>query len=245
VVLASATLSIGGDFRNFAAQIGLPEHAETLALPSPFDLRRQARLEVPALRHSPDQRDAHVAEVVAWLDAALDWSRGNLVLFTSRAKLEACYSALPLLRRQRVLAQGSRSKSTLLASHAAAVNAGQGSTLFGLASFGEGLDLPGRLCETVVITQLPFAVPTDPVGATFAEWLEAKGRNAFVEVSIPQATRTLIQYCGRLIRGEADSGRIVILDNRLLTRRYGARMLAALPDFERKLGESPSLRSHG
>lgn len=245
VVLASATLSIGGDFRNFAAQIGLPEHAETLALPSPFDLRRQARLEVPALRHSPDQRDAHVAEVVAWLDAALDWSRGNLVLFTSKAKLEACYSALPLLRRQRVLAQGSRSKSTLLASHAAAVNAGQGSTLFGLASFGEGLDLPGRLCETVVITQLPFAVPTDPVGATYAEWLEAKGRNAFVEVSIPQATRTLIQYCGRLIRGETDSGRIVILDNRLLTRRYGARMLAALPDFERKLGEIPELRSHG
>lgn len=242
VVLASATLSIGGDFRNYAAQIGLPDHAETLALPSPFDLRRQARLEVPALLHSPDQRDAHVAEVVAWLDAALDWSRGNLVLFTSKLKLEACYNALPTARRQRVLAQGSRSKSALLASHAAAVHSGQGSTLFGLASFGEGLDLPGRLCETVVITQLPFAVPTDPVGATYAEWLEAKGRNAFVEVTIPQATRTLIQYCGRLIRGEEDSGRIVILDNRLLNRRYGAKMLSALPDFERRLGEAPALR---
>jgi ATP-dependent DNA helicase DinG len=108
--------------------------------------------------------------------------------------------------------------------------------LFGLASFGEGLDLPGRLCETVVVTQLPFAVPTDPVGATYAEWLEARGRNAFVEVSVPQATRTLIQYCGRLIRSERDHGRIVILDSRLLTRRYGPRMLAALPDFQRELG---------
>lgn len=236
VVLASATLSIGGDFRNFAAQVGLPDHAETLALPSPFDLQRQARLQVPRLKAAPDQREAHVAELVSWLDQNLDWAQGNLVLFTSKAKLELSLAQLPAPRRLRVLAQGTRSKSALISAHASAVEAGLGSTLFGLASFGEGLDLPGRLCETVVITQLPFAVPTDPVGATYAEWLEARGRNAFVEVTIPQATRTLIQYCGRLIRGESDSGRIVILDNRLLSRRYGSRMLAALPDFARELG---------
>lgn len=236
VVLASATLSIGGDFRNYAAQVGLPSHAETLALPSPFDLRRQARLQVPPLPASPDERESHVRAVVDWLDRELDWAAGNLVLFTSRAKLEQAVQQLKPARRARVLAQGSRSKSALLAAHAAAIESGLGSTLFGLASFGEGLDLPGRLCETVVITQLPFAVPTDPVGATYAEWLEARGRNAFVEVSIPQATRTLIQYCGRLIRSERDHGRIVILDNRLLTKRYGPRMLSALPDFARELG---------
>ena len=236
VVLASATLSIGGDFRNYAAQVGLPPHAETLALPSPFDLRRQARLQVPAMPSSPDEREAHVREVVDWLERELDWAAGNLVLFTSRAKLEQVVEKLKPTCRGRVLAQGSRSKSALLAAHAAAIESGLGSTLFGLASFGEGLDLPGRLCETVVITQLPFAVPTDPVGATYAEWLESRGRNAFVDVSIPQATRSLIQYCGRLIRSERDRGRIVILDNRLLTRRYGPRMLAALPDFQRDLG---------
>lgn len=236
VVLASATLSIGGDFRSYAGQVGLPDHAETLALPSPFDLRQQARLQVPALRAAPDQREAHVAELVAWLDEHLDWARGNLVLFTSKAKLEQSLALLAPAHRQRVLAQGTRGKSALIAAHTAAVESGLGSTLFGLASFGEGLDLPGRLCETVVITQLPFAVPTDPVGATYAEWLEARGRNAFVEVTIPQATRTLIQYCGRLIRGEKDTGRVVILDNRLLHRRYGSRMLAALPDFARELG---------
>lgn len=236
VVLASATLSLGGDFRSYAAQVGLPDHADTLALPSPFDLRHQARLQVPRMKASPDQRDAHVAELVQWLDEHLDWGQGNLVLFTSKAKLEQSLALLPPQRRMRVLAQGARSKSALIAAHTAAVQAGLGSTLFGLASFGEGLDLPGRLCETVVITQLPFAVPTDPVGATYAEWLEARGRNAFVEVTIPQATRTLIQYCGRLIRGESDTGRIVILDNRVLSRRYGSRMLAALPDFARELG---------
>ena len=83
-----------------------------------------------------------------------------------------------------------------------------------------------------MITQLPFAVPTDPVGATYAEWLESRGRNPFIEVTIPEATRLLIQYCGRLIRSEADRGRIVLLDRRVVVKRYGERMLQALPPFE-------------
>jgi len=235
VVLTSATLSLAGDFRNFAAQVGLPNHAETLCLPSPFDLHKQASLIVPSLAAMPDQADAHARAIAGWLDGELDWRSGNLVLFTSRSKLEATLAQLPEPRRSRVLAQGSRSKSALLEAHSAAVKAGLGSTLFGLASFGEGLDLPGQLCETVVITQLPFAVPTDPVGATYAEFLESRGRNAFIEVSIPQATRTLIQYCGRLIRGEGDRGRIVILDRRLVTKRYGGQILAALPGFARDI----------
>src|SRR5690606_12062814 len=112
----------------------------------------------------------------------LDWEAGNLVLFTSRRKLKAALELLPSSRRAQVRAQGQQSKPALLEGHRAAIEAGEGSTLFGLASFGEGVDLPGKLCETVVITQLPFSVPTDPVDATYAEWLEANGRNAFVEV---------------------------------------------------------------
>ncbi len=233
VVLTSATLSLGGDFRALNAQLGVPAHAETLSLASPFQLAEQARLEVPRLAALPDDREAHVREVVAWLEAHLDWQQGNLVLFTSRQKLDATLSALSTICRLRVKAQGSQSKAALLAAHSAAIASGLGSTLFGLASFGEGLDLPGTLCETVVITQLPFAVPTDPVEATWAEWLESRGRNAFVEVSVPHATRTLTQYCGRLIRSENDSGRIVILDRRLVEKRYGAGILRALPPFRR------------
>lgn len=230
-VLTSATLSVGGDFRALAAQVGLPDHAEQLSLPSPFDLQAQARLEVPAIAALPDDFEAHVAAVTDWLLASLDWSAGNLVLFTSKRKLEAAYERLPASRRPVVRAQGRKGKAELVAEHVRAIEAGRGSTLFGLASFGEGLDLPGRLCETVVITQLPFAVPTDPVEATFAEWLEARGRNPFIEVSVPNATRTLVQYCGRLIRSEADRGRIVILDRRIVARRYGAAMLRSLPPF--------------
>lgn len=232
-VLTSATLSAGGDFRALAAQAGLPDDAECLSLPSPFDLEAQAQLEVPAIAALPDDFDGHVAGIVDWLLAHLDWAAGNLVLFTSRRKLEAAYDKLPASRRPVVRAQGRKGKAELVAEHVRAIEAGRGSTLFGLASFGEGLDLPGKLCETVVITQLPFAVPTDPVEATFAEWLETRGRNPFIEVSVPNATRTLIQYCGRLIRNEADRGRIVILDRRLTARRYGAAMLRALPPFRR------------
>jgi len=235
VVMTSATLSAGGNFRNFANAVGLPDDALTMSLPSPFDLSAQARLEVPLMRAMPDARDEHAQEISDWLAAHLDWNAGNLVLFTSRAKLDRVLQKLPIDKVRRVRAQGSLGKAQLIAEHRADVENGKGSTLFGLASFGEGLDLPGKLCETVVITQLPFAVPTDPVGATYAEWLESRGRNPFLEVSVPEATRLLIQYCGRLIRNEEDSGRIVLLDRRVITKRYGAGMLRALPPFERMI----------
>ncbi|WEN15933.1 ATP-dependent DNA helicase DinG [Rhodanobacter sp. AS-Z3] len=238
VVMTSATLSAGGNFRGFADAVGLPDDAVTLSLPSPFDLTAQARLEVPAMRTMPDAREAHAEEISEWLAANLDWDAGNLVLFTSRVKLDRVLQKLPIAQVRKVRAQGSLGKSQLIAEHCADIDAGKGSTLFGLASFGEGLDLPGKFCETVVITQLPFAVPTDPVGATYAEWLESRGRNPFIEVSIPEATRLLTQYCGRLIRNETDHGRIVLLDRRVVTKRYGAGMLRALPPFERVIAKS-------
>ena len=232
-IMTSATLSAGGNFRGFADAVGLPDDAVTVSLPSPFDLSTQARLEVPALSALPDERELHAQAVTEWLAEHLDWDAGNLVLFTSRAKLERVLQRLPIDKVRKVRAQGSLGKTQLIAEHIAAVESGKGSTLFGLASFGEGLDLPGKLCETVVITQLPFAVPTDPVGATYAEWLESRGRNPFLEVAVPEATRLLTQYCGRLIRSETDHGRIVLLDRRVVTRHYGSQMLKALPPFQR------------
>jgi ATP-dependent DNA helicase DinG len=87
-----------------------------------------------------------------------------------------------------------------------------------------------------VITQVPFAVPTDPQTATLGEWLEARGQNPFNLIAIPHALRTLTQFAGRLIRTSTDTGRVVILDSRLLNRRYGKRILDALPPFERVIG---------
>ena len=116
-----------------------------------------------------------------------------------------------------------------------AVDAGEGSVIFGLASFAEGVDLPGIYCRHVVIAKLPFAVPDSPLEAALAEWVEAEGRNAFMEISVPDASLRLVQACGRLLRTEDDSGRVTLLDKRVLTRRYGRAILDSLPPFRREL----------
>ncbi|MCD7099024.1 ATP-dependent DNA helicase DinG [Stenotrophomonas sp. MMGLT7] len=236
VVMTSATLTGGGDFQSLAIDAGLPDDAEMVSLPSPFDLPNQAELVVPKFPATPDDREGHPKEVARWLVKELDWGRGSIVLFTSRWKMEKVADLLPLAQRNRVLVQGEGNKSQLIAEHLRRTGAGEGSVLFGLNSFGEGLDLPGEACTTVVITQVPFAVPTDPQTATLGEWLESRGQNPFNLIAVPHALRTLTQFAGRLIRTSSDRGRVVILDSRLLTRRYGRRIIDALPPFKRVIG---------
>ncbi len=236
VLMTSATLTGGNDFQAFAIDNGLPEHAEMIALSSPFDLPNQAELIVPNFPATPDDREGHPKEVARYLVRELDWGKGSIVLFTSRWKMEKVADLLPIAQRNRVLVQGEGNKSQLIGEHMRRIGAGEGSVLFGLNSFGEGLDLPGEACTTVVITQVPFAVPTDPQTATLGEWLESRGHNAFNLIAIPHALRTLTQFAGRLIRSSSDHGRVIILDSRLLTRRYGRRIIDALPPFRRVIG---------
>ncbi|HVJ38780.1 MAG TPA: ATP-dependent DNA helicase DinG [Stenotrophomonas sp.] len=236
VVMTSATLTGGGDFQAFAIDTGLPDHAEMVSLESPFDLPNQAELIVPNFPVTPDDREGHPKEVARYLVRELDWNKGSMVLFTSRWKMEKVADLMPITQRNRVLVQGEGNKSQLIAEHLRRIAAGEGSVLFGLNSFGEGLDLPGEACTTVVITQVPFAVPTDPQTATLGEWLESRGHNAFNLIAIPHALRTLTQFAGRLIRTSSDHGRVIILDSRLLTRRYGKRIIDALPPFRRVIG---------
>ncbi|GAE50801.1 ATP-dependent DNA helicase DinG [Xanthomonas arboricola pv. pruni str. MAFF 311562] len=237
VVMTSATLTGGGDFQSFAIDNGLPDHAEMASLASPFDLLNQAELIVPNFPVTPDDREGHPKEVARYLVRELDWTaKGSIVLFTSRWKMEKVADLMPLAQRNRVLVQGEGNKSQLITEHLRRIAAGEGSVLFGLNSFGEGLDLPGDACTTVVITQVPFAVPTDPQTSTLSEWLESRGHNAFNLIAIPHALRTLTQFAGRLIRSSSDHGRVIILDSRLLTRRYGKRIIDALPPFKRVIG---------
>jgi ATP-dependent DNA helicase DinG len=236
VVMTSATLTGGNGFTALAIDTGLPDHAETVSLTSPFDLSTQAQLIVPRFPAAPDDREGHPKEVAKYLVRELDWGKGSMVLFTSRWKMEKVADLLPVTQRNRVLVQGDGNKSQVIGEHLRRIAAGEGSVLFGLNSFGEGLDLPGEACTTVVITQVPFAVPTDPQTATLSEWLESRGHNAFNLIAIPHALRTLTQFAGRLIRTSTDTGRVIILDSRLLTRRYGRQIIDALPPFERVIG---------
>ncbi|RQW70729.1 ATP-dependent DNA helicase DinG [Halomonas sp. YLB-10] len=232
-VVTSATLTALGRFERLQERAGLANRYRYQRLPSPFDYSR-AVLSVPREAVDPADRDGHERAIVDFVQA-LDDKEAVLVLFSSRAQLRGVEKALSRERRERVLAQDRLPKRELVSRHRQRIDAGEGSILFGLASFAEGIDLPGDYLTHVVITRLPFAVPDDPVGATLAEWIESQGGNPFMRISVPDASIKLVQACGRLIRKEADRGRITLLDRRVLTRRYGRALLDALPPFVREI----------
>ena len=234
-IATSATLTALGTFDRFSMRAGVPKDATFEVVPSPFDFDKNAVLRVPARAVEAQNADAHTQSVIELLPDIIDPDMGSLVLFASRRQMLQVFEALPSSWQDRVLMQGAASKQALLSDHRKAVDAKKGSILFGLASFAEGVDLPGNYCAHVVIAKIPFAVPDDPIEAAMAEWIGQQGGNAFMQMSVPDAAVKLVQACGRLLRTETDNGVITILDKRLLTKRYGQAILDALPPFRREL----------
>lgn len=234
-LLTSATLTALGSFDRLRMRAGLPKSAVTAVVPSPFVHLDAGVLRVPDLQADPRDALAHTVAIVRELPAIIGAARGTLVLFASRKQMQAVFDGLDREWRRRVLIQGNLSKQETLNKHRLRVDEGEPSVLFGLASFSEGVDLPGAYCEHVVIAKIPFAVPDDPVEAALSEWIEARGGNPFMEISVPDASLRLIQACGRLLRTEEDRGIITLLDRRLVTQRYGKAILDALPPFRREI----------
>jgi len=233
-VVTSASLTSCGTFDYFLGEAGLDDspHVSTLAVDSPFDYRTQGELTVVETAADPRHVDLYTREMIAALLADLrQVPHGALVLFTSRVQMKAAVDALDSALRDVVLVQGQLSRSRLIGGHLARVESGQPSVIFGMQSFGEGLDLPGALCETVFIAKLPFASPSDPVEEARAEWLKREGRDPFSELVVPATGIRLLQWTGRAIRTETDQARVICYDKRLLTQSYGKRMLQGLPPY--------------
>ncbi len=227
----SATLCALGTFARFRETAGLVGSVRESRIPSPFDFERVATFSVPRMRAEPSASQDHTEEVAALLPDLLRLEQSALVLFNSWWQFNAVVESLPPEIRSNCRLQGEASKQRLIRDHTKAIEEGQASYLFGLASFAEGVDLPGDYCRHVIVARIPFGVPDEPVDQAVAEWLENQGRNPFMELSLPDASLRLVQACGRLIRSERDQGRITLLDRRIVTRRYGESLLAALPPY--------------
>jgi ATP-dependent DNA helicase DinG len=235
VIITSATITALNSFERFILHSGAPREGNYKVVASPFDYAN-AVFAVPPMDCDPGDAQAHTDALVSQLPALLDPGEGSLVLFSSRRQMLDVYDGVNAELGGRILMQGDYSKQEILRRHRQAIDAGEGSVIFGLASFAEGVDLPGNYCRHVVIAKIPFAVPDSPLEAALSEWVEAQGRNPFMEISVPDAALRLVQASGRLLRTESDTGRVTLLDRRILTRRYGRAILDSLPPFRRELG---------
>ncbi|BBB29571.1 ATP-dependent DNA helicase DinG [Neptunomonas japonica] len=234
-VLTSATMTALGHFNRVIHELGLPQDVLCERLPSPFNYPQAAVLSVPRMESDPGKPEEHTKEVISILNKGLASAAATLVLFSSWRQMFTVLEKLESTIRSKVLAQGDLTKNEIIRKHKEIINAEKPSIIFGLASFAEGVDLPGKYLTEVIITKLPFGVPDDPVDATMAEWIEQRGGNAFMEWTVPEASMRLTQATGRLLRTEQDSGRVILLDRRVVTRRYGRQLLDALPPFRREI----------
>ncbi|WP_177218966.1 ATP-dependent DNA helicase DinG [Polaromonas sp. OV174] len=232
-VCTSATLTACGSFDFFERLSGMNRFPERRALvvASPFDYAVQGELRIAPMQHSP-KSPGFSDELCEKLPGLLrEHQHGQLALFTSRRQMQACHAALPKDLAEQVQVQGVRSRTELLKEHSRRIVAGERSIIFGLQSFGEGIDLPGQLCEHVLIDKLPFTPPNSPVEEALAEWLNVQGRDPFNELSVPRAGMKLAQWAGRGVRTVTDRAVITVCDTRLVNMRYGQAILAGLPPF--------------
>lgn len=237
IVLTSATLQSLGSFDFFIEQCGLQGvSAWFRRYSSPFDYAKQAKLIIPSdLPFEPN----HVHFEMWLMDHLYQYLQGQqstLVLFTKRSLMYKVRDKIEAqLTKENTLlqCQGDASRERVISNHKSALRSGANSVIFGLNSYSEGLDLQGELLENLIIVKLPFEPLEDPISAALQEFETLCGRNPFMTISLPDASRALIQAVGRLIRTETDTGRCVILDKRLMTKRYGESLINSLPPFKR------------
>ena len=233
-VLTSATLTSCGSFDFFLREVGLHDlpTLATLEVASPFDYPSQGVLWAHHTQADPKHAGPFTQEMVhTLLHDLASVQTGALVLFTSKEQMRQAVDALPSALRAKVLVQNTMPRFALLNKHREQVEAGQASIIFGMQSFGEGLDLPGALCASLFITKLPFAPPDDPVGEARAEWLRSSGRNPFTDLVVPATAIRLAQWVGRAIRTEHDQAQVYCYDRRLCVTSYGQQIQKSLPDF--------------
>ena len=229
-IFTSGTLTVGGDFSYFLKRLGLDRDTESLSLASPFDYENRTMLYIPA--HTPqnpfpqpDQKEFSI-KIQHIINQILLASSGRaLVLFTSFSSMRKTYPFLVENLPYPVFIQGQAPRNKLLKSFQQQTD----SVLLAVASFWEGINVPGESLSCVIIDKLPFEVPSDPVIMARVNKIREEGGNPFMDFQLPRAILALRQGVGRLMRTSTDKGLLAILDIRLFTKRYGRLFLRSLP----------------
>ena len=228
IIMTSATLATNQNFNYFRNRIGLSDSRELL-VGSPFNYQEQVEIHLPS--RLPDPRDRRFTQAAtAQILNYLKLTHGKaFVLFTSYRMMDEVYEGVrPYLEQLGidVLKQGEGlSRNAMLIEFRENIN----SVLFGTSSFWEGVDVQGESLSSVIITKLPFEVPTHPVIEARVKQIEERGGNPFMEFSLPEAIIRFKQGFGRLIRTKTDTGIFVALDSRIKTKFYGKQFLNSLP----------------
>ena len=246
VVLTSATLAAGGEFTFLEERLGLDLPPSRVVvrevLDSPFDFGAQCVLgiptDLPEPRDNEAGHDAAVARVL--LEVARASDGGVFCLFTSHGALRRTADAVrtDVGARWPLLVQGEAPRDHLLRRFRESGSA----VLLGTDSFWEGVDVPGRALRALILAKLPFKVPSEPLTAARLERLAEKGVDGFTHYLIPHAALKLKQGFGRLIRSRSDVGAVLLLDRRVVTKRYGPLLLEGLPGAARAVGNWHDVR---
>jgi ATP-dependent DNA helicase DinG len=246
-VFTSATLTVAGSFTFWAGRIGLrrDEAREPVfnTFPSPFDYRENVLFGVPTDAPMPDSA-GYKTFLASFIGQSLLASRGaGLVLFTSHALMREIYPSVREILSAHaipVLKQGDDERARLLD----AFRGERSSVLFATDSFWEGIDAPGETLQMVILSRLPFRVPSEPVLRARMTDIEEKGGNPFAELSLPDAIIRLRQGFGRLMRRQDDRGVVLLLDSRIVSRWYGSLFFDSLPPARRLIAPSAKVLRH-
>ena len=252
VILTSATLSVNGNFNYIKERLGIPDctpaghfHREEFdsditnsgdfcekIIGSPFNFSENALIYVPDNIQDPNQEpDAYRHNITKHIEEIISLTQGrSFILFTSFEMLNAVYEKIKDdMDTYTLFKQGDKPRYQLLEKFKASKNP----VLFGTATFWQGVDVPGKALKCVIITKLPFAVPSDPIIEARMELLKSQNKNPFMDYHVPQAITLLRQGFGRLIRTATDTGIVAILDPRIKSKFYGKFFLNSLPGCEK------------
>ena len=230
LVFASATLATNGNFNYFKNSLGLNEEKciEEI-IKSPFNYEEQMSVYIPNDILDSENINAFVTDASRFILEILTKTQGKaFVLFTSYTMLNQIYYSIGKKLKNagfEVFLHGEKQRSQLIKEFKESKNP----ILFGTTSFWEGVDVQGENLSNVIITKLPFLVPTDPIVSAISKKIEEEGRNSFTDYQLPEAIIKFKQGIGRLIRKKTDSGNIFILDSRILKKKYGTLFIQALP----------------